>query len=76
MSRFNSEAYDKLYPRVLAPVKAPETAVPSFTPTQDILEGTDPDSTPEPPEVPDQAEVIPEVPDQMEVNIDGDGQLS
>lgn len=49
MSRFNSAAYDKLFPRSVETGPAPETVVPSFTPTTKKLEGTDPDvSDPEP----------------------------
>ena len=48
MSRFNSEAYDKLFPRTPDPVPAAETAVEGFTPTKDKIEGKDPDKTPEP----------------------------
>lgn len=43
MSRFNSEAYDKLFPRTPDPIPAPETAAEQFTPTKDKLEGKDPD---------------------------------
>lgn len=56
MSRFNSQAYSKLYPREPEPVKPVETAVETFTPTKDKLEGkVEPDRTiPDPvPEVPD-----------------------
>ena len=42
MSRFNSTAYDKLFPRVEDPAPV-ETVVSTFTPTTDKLEGKDPD---------------------------------
>lgn len=45
MSRFNSAAYDKLFPRPVETAPAPETVVSSFTPTKNKLEGTDPDVT-------------------------------
>lgn len=38
MSRFNSEAYDKLFPRSADPDPVPESAVDTFRPSQDILE--------------------------------------
>lgn len=38
MSRFNSEAYDKLYPRVEDPVPVQETAVETFRPSQEKVE--------------------------------------
>ena len=44
MSRFNAEAYDKIFPRSNDPVPAPETAVETFRPSQDKLEGKDPDT--------------------------------
>lgn len=73
MSRFNADAYNKLFPRT-EPVQPVETVVPSFTPTQDKLEGNDPDQTT--PEAPVKDEVIPTAPDQVtEVEADGDGQL-
>ena len=34
MSRFNSEAYDKLFPRVTETTPAPETVVETFRPSQ------------------------------------------
>lgn len=72
MSRFNADAYNKLFPRT-EPVQPVETVVPSFTPTQDKLEGQDPDQTT--PEAPDQADLTQEAPDQVtEVEADGDGQ--
>ena len=42
MSRFNSEAYDKLFPREPEPVHI-ESAVDNFTPTKNKVEGKDPD---------------------------------
>ena len=42
MSRFNSEAYDKLFPREPEPVHI-ESAVENFTPTKNKVEGNDPD---------------------------------
>lgn len=42
MSRFNSEAYDKLFPREPEPVHV-ESAVDNFTPTKNKVEGKDPD---------------------------------
>lgn len=41
--RFNSAAYDKLFPRPVQTDPAPETVVGTFTPTTDKLEGIDPD---------------------------------
>ena len=38
MSRFNSEAYDKLYPRVEDPAPVQETVVETFRPSQDKVE--------------------------------------
>lgn len=43
MSRFNFEAYDKLYPRQLEPAPNVETAAQGFTPTKNKLEGKQPD---------------------------------
>ena len=43
MSRFNSQAYDKLFPREVAPVTPPETSVDGFHPTKDKAEGKEPD---------------------------------
>lgn len=42
MSRFNSVAYDKLFPREPEPVHI-ESAVDNFTPTKNKVEGKDPD---------------------------------
>lgn len=42
MSRFNYEAYAKLYPRVETPEPV-ETPVETFTPTTNILNGDTPD---------------------------------
>ena len=66
MSRFNSEAYDKLFPRTPDPVPAPETAVEKFTPTKDKLEGKDPDTSEE--NTPGEQDPIPE---DKEVDVDG-----
>ena len=38
MSRFNSEAYDKLFPRSADPDPIPESVVDTFRPSQDKLE--------------------------------------
>ena len=38
MSRFNSEAYDKLFPRSTDPDPVPESAVDTFRPSQEKLE--------------------------------------
>lgn len=43
MSRFNSAAYDKLFPRSVHTDPAPESAVDTFTPTKNKMEGKDPD---------------------------------
>lgn len=49
MSRFNFDAYDKLFPRQPEPTPAVETAVQGFTPSKNILEGKQPDvQDPEP----------------------------
>ena len=37
MSRFNSEAYDKVFPQVEDLTPAPESAVETFTPSQDKI---------------------------------------
>ena len=54
MSRFNSTAYDKLFPRVNDPVPAPESSVDTFRPSQEkkedpaeeksVPDATDPES--------------------------------
>ncbi len=49
MSRFNFEAYDKLFPREPEPVHV-ESAVDNFTPTKNKVEGKDPDEIDEPEE--------------------------
>ena len=47
--RFNSEVYNKLYPRPEHVEPAPESVVSTFHPTKDIVEGKDPDvKDPEP----------------------------
>ena len=61
MSRFNSEAYDKLYPR--QPEQAPmvETAAQGFNPTKNKLEGKQPDvqdPDPEPNTMPEEQEEV------------------
>lgn len=43
MSRFNAEAYDKIFPRSEDVTPAPETAVETFRPSQAKEEGKDPD---------------------------------
>ena len=45
MSRFNSVAYDKLFPRETETAPAPETVVDTFTPSSDLEHGDDPDQT-------------------------------
>ena len=45
MSRFNYEAYDKLFPRTPENHTTPESAVSTFHPTKDKIEGNDPDVT-------------------------------
>lgn len=77
MSRFNSEAYDKLFPRVPDPVPAAETAVEKFTPTKDKLEGRDPDKVQEPDPTPEVSQdPDPEDYDAEVEVIDGDGKHS
>ena len=71
MSRFNSEAYDKLFPRTPDPVPAPETAVEKFTPTKDKLEGKDPDISED--DTPGEQDPMPE---DKEVDADGNGEHS
>ena len=74
MSRFNSEAYDKLFPRTPDPVPAPETAAEQFTPTKDKLEGKDPDKEDEKDSDPTQDLVDDPDPKDTEVDGDGDGE--
>ena len=71
MARFNSDAYDKLFPRT---TEAPqvETAVPTFTPTKNKLEGKDPDQVADDPADPVKKDVIipepaPEIPEEVNV---------
>ena len=72
MSRFNSEAYDKLFPRTQDLVPAPETAAEKFTPTKDKLEGKDPDTSEE-----DKGITLdPNQGLEKEVDADGDGKPS
>ena len=74
MSRFNSEAYDRLYPRVEDPVPVQETAVETFRPSQENVEAD--------PVVPVKVEtVLPELLDPEPVVSeggvnDGDGEYS
>lgn len=70
MSRFNSEAYDKLFPREADPIPV-ETVVSTFTPTTDKLEGTDPDQEKVKKEVPVVPDLEAEADDGGEP--DGDG---
>lgn len=69
MARFNSDAYDKLFPRT---TEAPqvETAVPTFTPTKNKLEGKDPDQVADDPAEQAKKDVIiqepaPEIPEEV-----------
>lgn len=55
--RFNSEAYNKLYPRIEEPEKI-ETAVELFTPTKDIIEDKQVEVADSIPEVVDQKGVV------------------
>ena len=66
MSRFNSEAYDKLFPRTPDPVPAVETPVETFRPSQSKAEEKPVDPIPSEPSE-DQVSVGPE---EMEVNDD------
>lgn len=70
MSRFNSEAYDRLFPREVDPMPV-ETVVSTFTPTTDKLEGKDPDQDKGKKEVP----VVPDLEVEADNggNPDGDG---
>ena len=68
MSRFNSEAYDKLFPRTPDPVPAPETAAEQFTPTKDKLEGKDPDK-----EDPDPTPALVDDSDSKDTEVDDNG---
>lgn len=61
--RFNSEAYDKLFPREADPAPAVETPVETFRPSQNKVPDTpvpdDSDPAPDPvPSVPEETEVI------------------
>lgn len=66
--RFNSEAYDKLFPREADPAPAVETPVETFRPSQNKVPDTpvpgDPDPAPDP---------VPSVPGETEVNDDDGG---
>ena len=69
MSRFNSAAYDKLFPRPVHTDPAPESAVDTFTPTKNKMEGKDPDVTdPAPDQIPEDPE-----PENVGGDPDGDG---
>lgn len=72
MSRFNSEAYDKLYPREPEPAPSVETSVQGFTPTKNKLEGKQPDFQ-DPDPAPDP---LPVEPDVAGGDNDGDGKHS
>ena len=58
MSRFNSKAYDKLFPRVKDPDPVPETAVETFRPSQEeVKEETvlpEQDNIPDDPDLPEE----------------------
>lgn len=61
--RFNSEAYDKLFPREADPAPKVETPVETFRPSQNKVPDTpvpdDPEPAPEPaPYVPEEKEVV------------------
>ena len=59
MSRFNFDAYDKLFPRQPEPAPEVETAVQGFTPTKNKLEGKEPDvQDPEPDQDPEPTEPV------------------
>ena len=65
MSRFNYDAYDKLFPRTPEPAPAVETAVPGFTPTKNKMEGKQPD-------VPDEEHTPDPLPTEPEILTGGD----
>lgn len=77
MSRFNFEAYDKLFPREPEPVHV-ESAVDNFTPTKNKVEGKDPDVIEEPEEAKKDLliEDAEPVPDLEEVFEDGHAEPS
>lgn len=57
--RFNSEAYDKLFPREADPVPVVETPVETFRPSQNKVPDTPVPDDPDPaPSVPEETEVI------------------
>lgn len=57
--RFNSEVYDKVYPRPVHTDPAPESVVSTFHPSKDLVEGKDPDvKDPEPIQVPADPEPV------------------
>lgn len=66
--RFNSEAYDKLFPREADPAPKVETPVETFRPSQNKVPDTPVPDDPEP--APDPA---PFVPEDKEVNDDNGG---
>ncbi len=70
--RFNSEAYDKLFPREADPAPAVETPVETFRPSKNKVPDTpvpgDPDPAPDP--APDP---VPSVPGETEVKNDDGG---
>ena len=72
MSRFNSEAYDKLFPRHADPAPVPETPVETFRPSQQEKHETPVPEDPVEDEVEDPAPYIPE---EQEVT-DDDGSNS
>lgn len=69
MSRFNSEAYDKLFPRVTETTPAPETVVETFRPSQNK-----PAEVEKTVEAPEQASADPEI--KEEGGSDGAGNVS
>ena len=68
MSRFNSTAYDKLFPRVNDPDPAPESSVDTFRPSQEKKEDPAAEKT-----VPD---VMDPEPENLGGDPDGDGSAS
>lgn len=69
--RFNSEAYDKLFPRQKDPAPAVETPVETFRPSQNSGKAEkpveDPDPVPEDPDpVPEDTDPVPEDPAEPE----------
>lgn len=70
MSRFNSEAYDKLFPREADPAPAPETPVETFRPSQ---QKTPQAEKPVEDPAPSAEDPAPSVPEDKEVNDDNGG---